>query len=167
MRSPSLTIDALFPNTRDTSTAAAATEERPLSTTVWMHLLTGLLIAFSGEETQDLTIAGYWTLNHELSDQASSVPETANPESAKALLSELLALHEHLTVAPTGQGTITIVEGHGISRVYDTADARSYRHSRRVQPKPGPSGRDHGCARRSSCTGHCASSEPFSRRRIA
>ena len=92
-----------------------------MSTTFWTHLLTGLLIAFSGEETQDLTIAGYWTLNHELSDQASSVPETANPESAGALLSELLALHEHLTVAPTGQGTITIVDGHGISRVYDTA----------------------------------------------
>lgn len=92
-----------------------------MSTAHWIHCLLGLLVAFSAEERRDLTIAGYWTLNHELSDQAPSVPETANPESAGALLSELLALHEHLTVAPTGQGTITIVDGHAVSRVYDTA----------------------------------------------
>lgn len=75
----------------------------------------------SADENREMTIAGYWTLNHELSDQASSFFQTAETETAQALLRELLAPHEHLTVAPTERGMITIVDGYGVSRVYDTS----------------------------------------------
>jgi len=75
----------------------------------------------SADENREITIAGYWTLNHELSDHALSFSQTAETETVQALLRELLAPHEHLTVAPTERGMITIVDGHGVSRVYDTS----------------------------------------------
>jgi hypothetical protein len=73
------------------------------------------------QESGEMTVAGYWTLNHELSDQASSFSESADTKTVQALLRELLALHEHLTVAPTEHDVITIVDGQGVSRVYHTS----------------------------------------------
>lgn len=94
------------------------------------------------EPFREMTIAGYWTLNPQLSDPTESesgvlnvngveggvrgetrwrFPETAEMNAAQALVRELLEPAEHLTVAPNGNSAVTIVDGRGISRVYQTS----------------------------------------------
>jgi len=49
------------------------------------------------------------------------VPEPAEVNTAQALVRELLRPNAQLTVAPTEVDAVTIVDGRGISRVYQTS----------------------------------------------
>src|SRR5262245_11176149 len=88
-----------------------------MSSGFWTHWLIGTLMILSAGENREVTIAGYWTLNTELSDRVAPLSE-ADAKTDQSLLGELLEPHEHLTVAPTEPGIVTIVDGHGVARVY-------------------------------------------------
>jgi hypothetical protein len=91
---------------------------------------------------REMTIAGYWTLNPQLGDPPESeqgvlnvngvegrvssekgwrFPETAEMNAVQALVRELLEPGDHLTVAPTGNSAVTIVDGRGNACVYQTS----------------------------------------------
>lgn len=68
-----------------------------------------------GEVVSEIPITGYWTLS------AHGVSPAALAEGAQSAVGEFFEPDEYLTIAPGPAGTVVIVNGRGVSRVYETS----------------------------------------------